>query len=753
MGIHVVDCVRENMSVAGAARDMVLTAGGSSYVLRVDESGRLYHLYWGKKLENPDGDVLFWGVQRCGFSPVHVESSGLSLDTLPMEYPTYGNTDLRSPAFLVQSENGARITDLRYVSHRVVDGKPPLPGLPATYMESECEGQTLEIVMEDTLLHLSVTLSYSVFERENVLARSVFFRNDGTESLRLLRVLSASVDFSDTEYDMVHLSGAWARERHVVRSALRSGVQSVESRRGASSHGQNPFVALARKDTVEERGEVYGFSLVYSGNFLAQAEVSEYGTTRVSIGVNPFDFSWVLAPAECFQTPEAVLVYSDEGLGGMSRTYHRLYSGRLCRGRFRDQARPILINNWEGTYFDFDEKKILDIARAGKELGVELFVLDDGWFGKRNNDDCSLGDWVENKEKLPEGLEGLSRKINALGMEFGLWFEPEMVSPDSDLYRAHPDWCIHVPDRHRSQSRNQLILDLSRQDVCDYIIDAVSSVLRRANITYVKWDMNRNMSEMGSALLPPERQEELAHRYMLGLYHVLEKITSAFPHVLFESCSGGGGRFDPGMLFYMPQTWTSDDSDAIERLKIQHGTSYVYPVSSMGAHVSAVPNHQVGRVTPLATRGTVAMFGNFGYELDLSLLSETEKEEIRVQIALYKRLREFVQFGDFYRLLSPFEGDQTAWQSVSRDGSKSFVAHITTLCEPNSSLQRLRLAGLEPDSLYQVEEDDGSVYSLRGDQLMFSGLRVTQARGDFESKWWCLQVVGSVAAHRLHNAL
>ncbi len=451
------------------------------------------------------------------------------------------------------------------------------------------------------------------------------------------------------------------------------------------------------------------------------------------MGINPFDFEWKLEPGEEFQTPEMVMVYSADGLGGMSRIYHRLYRIRLCRGMHRDRTRPVLVNNWEATYFQFDADKIENIAKVGQDLGIELFVLDDGWFGYRDNEDSSLGDWKVDYRKLPGGLADLASRVNRLDMQFGLWFEPEMVSPDSDLYRAHPDWCLHVPERRRTEARKQLILDLSRADVCDYLIESVSSVLRSAPITYVKWDMNRNMTEIGSALLPPERQRETAHRYMLGLYRVLESITTAFPEILFESCSGGGGRFDPGMLHYMPQTWTSDNSDAISRLRIQYGTSLVYPISTMGAHVTAVPNHQVHRITSLKTRGDVAMSGNFGYELDLTQMSDEEKEQVKVQVQQYKEIRHMVQFGDFYRLRSPFEGNDTAWMMVSADGSEAFAVYVRVMAEPNAPLDWLKFNGLDAGAKYRVA-DSGAVYG--GDQLMYAGLPIPGLHGDYQSFVW-----------------
>lgn len=711
----------------------------SSYIIEMIKGVIPAHVYWGPKLAGREFQHPLNLVERCSFSPTYLqEDKNISLDTLPSEFPSYGNGDFREPALEVHLVDGTTVTDFRYKSYTINKGKPALKGLPATYVESDEEAETLEIILQDDKTGLIAALSYTVFNDQDVITRSVRIENLGKDNLVLKRVLSANVDFHDSDYDMLQLSGTWTRERHIYKRPLVPGIQRIDSKRGSSSHQQNPFMALLAKDATEDHGEVYGFSLVYSGSFLAQAEVDQYGISRVGIGIQPFNFQWLLEPGESFQAPEAVLVRSSEGLGGLSRTYHRLYRTRLCRGEFRDSKRPILINNWEATYFNFNADKIKEIAKAGKELGLELFVLDDGWFGKRDNDDSSLGDWVEDRRKLPEGLGKLGEDITAMGMEFGLWFEPEMVSPESDLYREHPDWCLHVPGHKSSLARQQLVLDLSRKDVCDYIVESVSSVLSSAPITYVKWDMNRNMTEIGSALLPAERQRETAHRYILGLYDVLERIVSRFPHILFESCSGGGGRFDPGMLYYMPQTWTSDDTDAVERLKIQYGTSMVYPASSMGAHVSAVPNHQVHRITPLETRGHVAMSGNFGYELDLTKLTEAEREDIRKQVSEYKELRMLIQYGDFYRLLSPFEGNETAWMFVSADKKEAFATYFQVLAGPNPPLRRLRLKGLDPAKSYKLEFN-GGVY--RGDELMHFGLTLPQLEGDFRSLLFVLREV------------
>lgn len=747
-----------------------LQSKDTSYIIQLVQ-GYPAHIYWGASLRHDSSltDTLVLR-ERASFSPIPQQSQpALSLDALPQEYPQYGTSDFRRPAYQAQLADGTRITELKYTSYTITSGKPALEGLPAVYTESDEEAMTLELILNDNYAGLTAKLLYTVFANHSAIVRSVRFEHNGKAPLRLEQALSASVDFADSSYDTLHLSGAWARERHVQRRPLVPGAAvSLESRRGSSSHQVNPFLALLRPGSDEDHGDVYGFSLVYSGSFAAVAEVEQFGQTRVSIGINPFDFSWLLEPGQSFQTPEAVLVYSGEGLGGMSRTYHRLYRTRLSRGVHRDKARPILVNNWEATYFDFDADKITTIAKEAGPLGIELFVLDDGWFGKRDKDNSSLGDWFEDRRKLPGGLADLAGRVNSEGLQFGLWVEPEMVSPDSELYRKHPDWCLHAEGRRRTEGRNQLILDLSRPEVCDYLYETLSTVFSSAPIAYVKWDMNRNMTEIASATASPERQKETAHRYMLGLYDLLERLTSRFPDILFESCSGGGGRFDPGMLFYMPQTWTSDDTDAIERLAIQYGTSIVYPASSMGAHVSAVPNHQVERITSLAIRGDVAMSGNFGYELDLTAFTEAEKHLASRQIAQYKEIRTLVQQGDMYRLLSPFEGSgETAWMFVSEDKTEAFVAYFRVLAMPNAPISRLTLKGLNPELDYVIEtgaadstndhgdeapasEDVSGVSPFQtafggtpqgGDRLMRIGLVVSDLRGDYASCTYRLRAV------------
>ena len=646
-------------------------------------------------------------------------------------------------------ENGSRILDLQFKDWRVEDGKPKLAGLPATYVESPSEAKTLIVTLEDVPTGLCVELLYTIFAEGNAIARSMRCHNAGMEMLHLQKVMSLSIDLPDTDYEWLELTGAWARERHVERRALATGITAIGSRRGHSSGQYNPFVALVRPETTEMQGEVLAVSLVYSGNFEMLAEVDNHGVTRLQAGIHSTDFDWTLTTGETFQTPEAVLVWSDEGLNGMSRTYHRLYQRRLARGTWRDKVRPILINNWEATYFDFTEEKLLAIADVAAQCGVELFVLDDGWFGARTSDHAGLGDWTVNPDRLPNGIDGLAEKIEARGMKFGIWVELEMVNEDSDLYRAHPDWVLSVPGRRKSLGRSQCVLDFSRQDVVDNIYEQMAAILASGKVSYVKWDMNRSITECWSHALPAARQGEVFHRYILGLYDLYERLTTAFPHVLFESCASGGNRFDPGMLYYAPQAWTSDNSDAVERQKIQYGTSMCYPLSSMGSHVSVVPNHQVNRVTPLHTRANTAYFGTFGYELDLGKLSAEEIAEVKDEIAFMKEYREIFQFGTFYRLQSPFEHNVMAWMCVSGDQKTAIVGWYRTLNRVNDRFARVRLAGLLPGALY---EDSRSGARCYGDELMHYGLITTDGTTgephpedglttDFDSRLYVLNAV------------
>lgn len=719
-----------------------------SYIMMVLKNGHMGQLYFGKRIhDKEDFTYLLENYCRAMGSYVFEGEKSLSLEHTKQEYGVYGNTDYRQPAVEVLQNNGSRISDFKYQSFSVVPGKPKLSGLPATYTEEDGEAETLFLTLKDPVTGLLLKLSYTIFTKGGVIARNAYFENEGEESLHLTTAMSLCMDLPDYDYEWIQFSGAWSRERHEKVRKLEQGIQSVGSRRGHSSHEHNPFVILKRPTADEFQGEAIGFSLVYSGNFLAQAEVDTHGSTRMLMGIHPDGFDWKLEKGESFQTPEAVMAYTDKGLNHLSQTFHKLYQRRLARGYWRDKARPILINNWEATYFDFTEERIVEIAEKAKECGVELFVLDDGWFGQRSSDKAGLGDWVANRERLPQGIEGLAERISSLGMKFGLWFEPEMVNKDSDLYRAHPDWILQVPERTNSHGRFQHVLDFSRKEVVDAIYEMMSKILGNAKISYVKWDMNRSITECFSAALPADRQGEVFHRYILGVYDLYERLTSRFPEILFESCASGGARFDPGILYYAPQGWTSDDTDAVERLKIQYGTSYCYPVSSMGSHVSVSPNHQLNRETPLYTRANVAYFGTFGYELDLNKLTEEEQEEVKKQIAFMKEYRELFQFGTFYRLSSPFENNVTAWMSVSEDKKTSIVGWYRVLNPVNGSYTRLKLCGLLEDAEYTVEGQNGTFF---GDELMNLGILTSDATSgeaqegqfkgcDFDSRLYILK--------------
>ena len=729
-------------------RQFHLTNGEISYIFRVSEDGKLLQLYYGAAVPERDYSYLV-ELQHRPMTTYRKEGDlRYSLEHVRQEFPEYGTTDFRHPAICLRQGNGSRITDFAYVSHQMVDGKPALEGLPATYTENQTEAKTLILTLRDAVTEVEVQLFHTIFTDWPVIARSSKVINQGRETCYLESLASLSLDLPDAGYDWLQLSGAWARERHIKERPLQQGIQSIESTRGISSPHHNPFVALKRPETTEFSGPVLGVALVYSGNFLIQAEVDTYDVTRLQLGINPFGFEWKLAAGQSFTSPEALLVYSERGLNGMSQVFHQLFRRRLARGYWRERARPVLINNWEATYFDFSENQLLDLAEKAKEVGVELFVLDDGWFGQRTNDRAGLGDWFANPERLPRGLGSLAERIHGLGMQFGLWFEPEMVNKDSQLYRTHPDWLLAVPNRQPHHGRNQFILDYSRPEVVDEIFERLSAVIEEAQLDYIKWDMNRPLTDVFSAAWPAEQQGEIFHRYVLGVYDLYERLISRYPSLLFESCSSGGGRFDPGMLYYAPQAWTSDDSDAIERLKIQYGTSLLYPLSSMGAHLSIVPNHQTNRLTPLKTRGNVAFFGSFGYELDLNQLSPKELAEVREQIAFYKRHRDLIHNGTFYRLQSPFKGDgQTAWMVVSQDQNIALLGTFKILNQVNRSHQRLQLKGLALDKVYRLE---GRVYT--GAELMRVGLVTTDASSgqlledseqkpsyDFDSKLWLFE--------------
>lgn len=716
-----------------------------SYIFKVLRNNQLGQLYYGKRVnDREDFDHLFETRQRP-MAPCAFEGDlTFSLEHIKQEYPAYGSGDMRHPAIDILQENGSRIVNFTYQSHEIISGKPQLKDLPATYVENNDEATTLLITLFDEVIDIKIILSYTIYENLAVITRNAYIENCGNQKLILNQAMSMSLDLPDKDYEMIELTGAWSRERSIKNRKLEHGIQSIYSLRGCSSNNFNPFIALKRNDCTEYDGEVLGFSFVYSGNFLAQVEVDTYNVSRVTIGIHPHTFSWPLNQGESFQTPEVVMVYSDHGLNQMSQTYHELYQKRLARGQYRDQVRPILVNNWEGTYFDFDEEKILNIAKTAQKLGIELFVLDDGWFGKRNNDNAGLGDWYPNLEKLPHGIAGLSKKIVDLGMQFGIWFEPEMVNKDSDLYRAHPEWTFETPNRQTSHGRNQYVLDFSNPEVVDYIYGLMAKVIEESHITYIKWDMNRCMSEVYSSVHNSQDQGKVMHEYILGVYHLYDMLTTNFPEILFESCASGGARFDPAMMYYAPQCWTSDDTDAIERLKIQYGTSMVYPISSMGAHVSATPNHQVFRNTPLKTRADVAYFGTFGYELDLNKLSQDEQEQIIEQVQFMKEYREVIQFGTFYRLKSPFEGNETIWMVVSKDQNTAIVGYYRPLQVVNEGYRRVKLMGLDSDKEYHVSIHDVTCY---GDELMNIGLITSDSscgenkdgEGDYLSRLYILK--------------
>ena len=653
------------------------------------------------------------------------------LDFFPMEYPTGGIGDYRESCLNIRNAAGNMGCELHYTGHEIYKGKKGLKGLPASFA-TEDEAETLEITLKDGDLDLEVVLSYTAFEKENVITRSVRVQNQGKENLRIEKILSACLDMDNENFSMLSLHGTWARERHIQTGELHYGKQVISSARGESSHQEHPFIALVTNGTEQENGKVYAMHFVYSGNFMAETELCQFDNLRMTMGINPEEFSWLLTPGEEFQAPEVVMVYSGNGLGAMTRSYHDFYRNHLIRSKFKYEKRPILINNWEATYFDFNTDKLLDIAREAKKCGIEMLVMDDGWFGKRNSDNCSLGDWKVNEEKITGGLKHLVDEVNKIGLQFGIWFEPEMISPDSDLYRAHPDWAIQIAGREATQSRNQYVLDLSRPEVRDYAYECVASILRSANIAYVKWDMNRQLSDLGSSYLPKERQQELFHRYVLGVYELQERLVTEFPDLLLENCSGGGARFDPGMLYYSPQIWCSDNTDAVERLMIQEGSALIYPLSVIGAHVSDCPNHSVGRVTPFETRGHVALAGTFGYELDITKIPEEDRALIPEQTATYNKYRHLIQQGEYYRIASYRENHKyDCWALSSQDKKEVLVTYVQVLGVPNSHSRKVFLRGFDPKTTYRLE---GTEETYTGEMLMKGGFLMKDFWGDFKSR-------------------
>lgn len=689
----------------------------STYAIGIRE-GYLIHLYYGKKI--PDDNLLdlpFRGYFAT-ISPknVHVDDYKFSLDVQPMEYSCNGSGDYRLAALSIKDSMGRTTTDIRYLDHKIYDGKPKLKGLPATYCNDDSEAQTLELITIDKFTGAKVTLYYTAFANYSVVTESVKVENTGKETFEIEKVASCCVNFPSMDYNMINLSGVWSRERRVITRHLAHGIQSVASKRGSSSHNHNPFVALVDDKGGEDFGDAFGFNLVYSGNFSADIETDYLDCTRLVMGINPIDFTWVVEPGDEFQSPEVVMVYSDSGMGKMSRTFHDLYNNNLIRGEWKNKKRPLLINSWEGSGFDFDQETLVRYAKEAKKLGIELLVMDDGWFGHRDSDNSSLGDWFVNESKLKGGLTKLIERVNAEGVQFGIWYEPEMISEDSELYKAHPDWCVHVEGREQSPARQQYVIDMTRQDVRDCIFNQMYDVLSKNNIAYLKWDYNRAITEPASVMLDARHSKEFFHRFILGTYELMDRITSAFPHILFESCAGGGGRFDAGMLYYMPQAWASDNTDPIERLTIQFGTTMCYPASSMGAHVSACDR------TGIETKAAVAMAGTFGYELDPKEMSEEDKEKVKEQVKNYHRYYNVIHFGDLYRIIAPTDDEfKCAWEYVAKDKSEALLTVVIKNRAPHDFLL-IKMKGLDPEKMYR-DETDGEIYS--GALLMNAGINLT----------------------------
>ena len=704
----------------------------TTYQMVADSHGFLRHIYYGRKIGSFDMRYREY-YSDCGFSPNPYElqtQRDFSLDTRSMEYTGCGIGDFRPGCVRLTNGDGSFSADLRYVGHSLREGKYRIPGLPASY-DNGGQCQTLRIDLKDDVSDVIVSLYYGVFPEQDMIARSAVVKNCGKQPIQLYKAASACLDLPFGTWDLIHFQGRHCMERMPERMPVPHATVNISSGRGASSHQHNPFAILAAPETGEDNGPCYGAMLVYSGNFKIEAECSQMQSTRLVAGISDEQFCWHLEPGESFYTPELLLSYTHRGLTALSQCYQDFVAENICRGPYKDGSRPVLINNWEATYFDFNAETLCGIARQARNLGVDMLVLDDGWFGQRDDDTSGLGDWFVNEQKLGCTLPRLIDRVRKMGLKFGIWVEPEMVSQNSLLYRQHPDWALTVPGRNPTVGRGQLVLDLSRKDVVDYLYATFSQLLRSNAIAYVKWDMNRHLTDVFSRELPPQRQGEVFHRYMLGLYDLLERLTQEFPQVLFEGCSGGGGRFDAGMLYYFPQIWCSDDTDPIERLKIQYGTSFGYPIRSVGSHVSASPNHQTGRKTPLNTRAVVAMSGTFGYELDLQLLSAEEKEEIRRQIPKYKRWQSLIFHGNYYRLTNPLRDDYfTAWQFAAKDGTQALLNVVVTAPKANPYPIHVTLKGLDPEGMYR-EEGSGMVYS--GAALMYGGYTLPALQGDYPS--------------------
>lgn len=683
----------------------------STYQMQVDSLGYLLHLYYGAKNNSSMEYVLTYADRGFSGNPYAAGADRTySLDALPQEFPTLGTGDYRNIALDIKNSRGIESTNLLYKKHEIRKGKYALPGLPAVWAD-EAEAQTLEIVLADENAGMEVHLLYGVLEEVDVITRSAVIRNIGTETVTIEKAAAACLDFVSGNYDVIRFYGKHAFERNVERTVLGHGTIAFGSRRGTSSHQYNPAVILAEQGTTEEAGNCYGMLMVYSGNFFCEAERDQYNQTRLLMGLNDELFSYPLAAGDTFTVPEVILSYSQNGLSALSQQYHNCIRNHVCRSKYVHMSRPVLINSWEAAYFDFTGETIVNLAKEAASLGIDMVVMDDGWFGKRDDDNSSLGDWYVNEKKLGGSLSELIRRVHEQGVKFGIWIEPEMVNEDSDLYRAHPDWAIQIPGRKPIRSRNQLLLDFSRKEVRDQVFEQICAVLDQGEIDYVKWDMNRSMADVYAG--------NLTYDYVLGVYDFMERLTSRYPDMLLEGCSGGGGRFDAGMLYYSPQIWCSDNTDAINRTRIQYGTSFFYPVSAVGAHVSAVPNHQTSRVTSFHTRGVTAMAGTFGYELNPALLSDEEKQQVREQIASYKKYERLINEGTYWRLSDPIHDEIAAWMSVSKEQDRALVSVVRLMAEANQAAVYVRLRGLKPKAVY-LEEYSGKQYS--GAALMHTGI-------------------------------
>lgn len=717
-----------SISVNEKEKFFSVKTANTEYQMKVDEFGVLKHIWYGE-ITNKNMEYLL-DYPNVGFSGSIYEAGTrqtYSLDTLPQEYSCEGTGDYRISSLSVLNKDGDSSVDLRFKGWKVKKGKYSIPGLPASYDNSN-EAETLEITLEDKVSKIEVVLKYGVFENTDIITRSAVITNKGDNSVYLKNASSVCLDIPFGNWQWVHFHGRHAMERQLERASLIHGVQESSSNRGASSHQQNPAIVLCSADCTEISGSCIGAMLMYSGSFKARVQLDQLDQVRMVMGINPEMFKWNLKAGESFYTPEAFLSYSSQGFEKLSHCFHKFIRNNVCRGKYKLESRPVLINNWEATYFDFNEEILYNIAKQASELGVDMFVLDDGWFGQRNGETAGLGDWFVNEEKLSGSLKKFVDKVKAMGMKFGLWFEPEMVSEDSDLYRNHPDWAIKIPDRAPVRSRCQLVLDMSRKDVQDYIYEAVSNVLKSADMSYVKWDMNRSISDWFSYGLNSENMGEMPHRYVLGVYSLLERLTSSFPDVLFEGCCGGGGRFDAGMLYYCPQIWCSDDTDAYERTKIQYGTSFFYPISAVGSHVSTVPNHQTGRITPIETRAVTAMAGSFGYELDLNTLSSEEKESVKNQIKRFKEYQPLIHNGEYYRLSNPMKDEYAAWEFVSEDKSEALIHGMVFFTKPNFVRYLINPRGLDENAEYVIN-NGSEIYT--GKALMSGGVLVPKTSGDY----------------------